>query len=331
MLVDVTTAQQLFEVLPAEQRWPTLSPAYVAADAVRNAVLQPLFLLARVDQGWLMHALHEAVINESNCCDWQSAYGYGGPLVHDLGRTALAQAWQALDGVALTRQVVAEFIRFHPVLGNQQSYPGTVRQDRQVVLIDLGVADLLMSYSGRARTAIRKALRDGLRADWEDPADACAVFPEFYRRSMREIGAGDFYQFGDDYFQAILALPGSRVLSVWQGNERLSMGLFLFGPCQVEYHLSGTSPQGRLLGATNLLLHTVACLAQAAGCRWLYLGGGSSTNADDPLLRFKSSFAGANHSFSFGYRIYDSLAYQHLRETRPVQAAASRRVLFYRE
>lgn len=331
MLIDGTTAQDLFDSLPDAMRWPTLSPDYVIADARRDPALRPTFMADRGDDdALLMHSVHEAEVEGADVNDWQSAYGYGGPLVRGLDdSTGLAAAWGRLHAHAMEHRIVAEFVRFHPALHNEQSYPGTTRQDRAVVMIDLGVPDLLASYCGRARTAVRKAERLGLQARWEGPEDARQAFPGFYRERMVEIGAHDFYQFGDPYFDALLALPGARVLSVQRDEELLSMGLFLFGPVQVEYHLSGTTAAGRSAGATNLLLHEAAGRAQAEGRHWLYLGGGTSSRDDDPLLHFKSSFAVPRMHFHVGHRIHDARAYEQLRAAHPL-LASSGRILFYR-
>jgi hypothetical protein len=137
-------------------------------------------------------------------------------------------------------------------------------------------------YSGRARTAVRKALNDGLALRWEAADDAKAVFPSFYRDGMRQIGASDFYLFSDEYFAAMLELPASRVLSVTRDGTRLAMGMFLFGPDVAEYHLSAASAEGRSSNATNLLLHGAADSARQAGLRSLYLGGGTTSAADKP-------------------------------------------------
>lgn len=329
MIVDLSEAQATFDGLPQHLRWPTMSPAYVAADAVRDASARPLFLLDREGDGILMHSVLESPVPAAAANDWQSAYGYGGPIAFGMDGPALERAWARLDEEARRRAIVAEFVRFHPALDNEAWYPGLVRDDRAVVMIDLRVPDLLASYSGRARTAVKKALREGLEARWESPAVARASFPQFYRRSMSEIGASEFYQFDDAYFEALMNMPGARTLSVVRGDERLSMAIFLFGPVQVEYHLSGTSAEGRKAGATNLLLHAAAESARESGCQWFYLGGGTTTAADDPLLKFKSSFAPANDTFRIGHRIHDAVTYQGLREAHPSRAASAR-VLFYR-
>lgn len=328
--VDQAAAQALFDALPAFMRWPTLSPAYVAVDALRAPKSTPVFLVDRQGDGMLMHAVHESPIGNLDACDWQSPYGYGGPIAHSLDSQALAKAWSRLDEEAASRNVVAEFVRFHPGAQNHHSYPGTVREDRAVTAIDLTAGDLLASYSGRARTAVRKAERLGLRAIRETMDYAIEHFPGFYRQCMREIGADDFYLFSDAYFERLLKLPGARVLSVAQGEERLSMGMFLIGPSQAEYHLSGTLKAHRPTGATNLLLHAAAQTAQAADCLTFYLGGGASARADDPLLRFKASFALPQLAFHIGYKIHDPATYASLRAAAPEAAANSKRVLFYR-
>lgn len=328
--VDLEKAQALFDALPAQMQWPTLSPAYVAADALRDPQLTPIFLVSRVGDGVLMHAVHEASIPGLDACDWQSAYGYGGPIVHDMDAEALTRAWFRLDAEAASRHIVAEFVRFHPGAENHCFYTGSVRDDRSVVVIDLASPDLFASYTGRARTAIRKAERGGLQVVCEAPQSALDRFPEFYRRCMREIGAENFYLFSDDYFHGLLNLPSARVLSVMDGEDRLSMGLFLFGPKRAEYHLSGTLQASRQSGATNLLIHAAAQAAQSKGCLTLYLGGGTSARADDPLLRFKESFAAPSLTFRIGHRIHDPAIYAGLREAEPELAASSKRILFYR-
>lgn len=329
-LVDLEGAQALFDALPAQMQWPTLSPAYVAADALRDPQLTPIFLVSREGGGFLMHAVHEARIPGLDACDWQSAYGYGGPIVHDMDAEALTRAWPRLDAEASTRHVVAEFVRFHPGTENHRFYNGFVCEDRPVVAIDLTERDLFASYRDSSRRQIRKTERTGLQTRWETQDYALTHFPGFYRRCMREIGADNFYLFADAYFERLLRLPSARVLSVCNSEECLSMALFLFGPKQAEYHLSGTLRAGRQSGATNLLMHTAAQMAQSSGCRLLYLGGGTSARPDDPLLRFKETFSPARRVFRIGHKIHDPRAYECLREAEPELAANSNRILFYR-
>jgi hypothetical protein len=328
--VDQVHAQCLFDSLPEAMQVPTLSPAYVAADARRDPTLSPCYLVWSDGSAWLMHSVHEARIPGREESDWQSPYGYGGPLDAGLDARDLARAWHALHALAHERRIVAEFVRFHPLLGNERGYPGTVQPDRSVAMLDVSSGDLLGRYSGRARTAVRKALKDGLQLRSQS-TDARAKFPAFYRAGMAQIGADAFYRFDDGYFAALLSMPAARVFSViGTDGETLAMGLFLFGPRVAEYHLSATTESGRRANATNLLLHGAACAAQECGLRLLYLGGGTNADPDNALLRFKQSHATCEATFSYGHRIHDTAAYADLQAALPEQARESRRVLFYR-
>jgi hypothetical protein len=326
-LVDAAHAQQVFDQLPASLQIPSLSPAYVCADAARDPSLSPIFMLWRDGAGVLMHSLHEARIPERDEFDWQSAYNYGGPLAHGLEESSVTEGWSGFAGIALERRVVVEFVRFHPVLENERLYRGTVNEDRAVVMLDLTAADLVQSYSGRARTAIRKALNSGLTLAWVTQSDSRSLFPDFYREGMRRMGASDFYRFSDEYFARVLALPCARVLAVMREDTPVSMGLFLLGPAIAEYHLSATSLEGRATAATNLLLHGAAQFAQQRGLIGLYLGGGTNLAMDNPLLVFKSSFAAPRLKFRTGFRVYDEDTYESLRVAGQPRAG---RVLFYR-
>src|SRR5579859_3761125 len=104
-LVSQAEAQQIYDALPAAVRVPSLSPAYVAADARRDATLHPLFFVWRQGSAVFLQSFHEAGIPGHTASDWQSPYGYGGPLGVDLEEGALVQAWQALEAVACSRCV----------------------------------------------------------------------------------------------------------------------------------------------------------------------------------------------------------------------------------
>jgi hypothetical protein len=328
-IVDATRAQEVFDELPEELRMASLSPEYVVADAARDPNLRPMFLLWRHGPATLMHAVHESAIPGEDAYDWQSPYNYGGPLATTSEPAQLRRGWDAFDEVARHRNVIAEFIRFHPVLANERAYPGDVRADRPVVQVNLAVPDLLRSYEGRARTAVRKALNNGLQLSWICKQQARAAFPCFYRNEMRRIGASDFYLFPESYFERLLELRCTRVLTVQRDAESFAMGLFLFGPRVVEYHLSATSPAGRTMGATNLLVHGAAQAAQENGMVVLYLGGGTDGCPDNPLLQFKRSFGRAELRFHIGSRVYDERVYGALQRRSP-ELARSGRVLFYR-
>lgn len=324
--VEVKEASRRFERLPASRRIATLSPAYVAADAMRDALLEPVFMLYEDARGFWLHGAHRASIPDDDGSDLQSAYGYGGP-VSDCDMPAFrADAWRACEQFCRARGIVVEFVRLHP-LAPWQAYPGSVRVDRQTVAINLNAGDWRAAYEIRCRTAVRKAVKAGLQVTECPQADVAGRFAAFYREGMQRIGAAPFYLFGDDYFRAMAGVPGLRLLACVHEGEWLAAGLFLTGGDCLEYHLSATTERGRQHSATNLLIDAAAQMAAREGLSTVYLGGGTDATPDNALLRFKAGFSPVRLTYCYGYAIHDPARYGMLRDRAGYMGG---RVLFYR-
>jgi len=329
-LLDLRSAIALFELLPIERKIVTVSPAYVAADAKRNAQLEPLHLTYQENELFWLHSVQRMAITEIDAWDVRSSYGYGGPIANTDDDAFLKRAEQAYCSYCRDYRIVAEFIRLHPMAAAWQVYGGSRSFDRQTVAIELGSDVPRETYSVRARTAVRKAEKAGLKAV-ELPVDGnVRAFAVFYREAMRVIGADDFYLFNDSYFADLMALPNARLLAVLRADGRwVSAGLFLFGGEMAEYHLSGTMAEGRALGATNLLIDYAASLAKEAGLQALFLGGGTNSAPDNPLFFFKKSFSEAVFPYDIGTRIHIDSLYEELRRIYPSKYRSDR-ILFYR-
>jgi lipid II:glycine glycyltransferase (peptidoglycan interpeptide bridge formation enzyme) len=217
------------------------------------------------------------------------------------------------------------------MLQNWDIYPGEAVFNRIAVWVDLARSDLMASYQTRVRTAVRKAVKNGLRVEWRTGPDSAEWFAEFYYSTMREIGAEPFYFFSQSYFRLLLEWKQARLAVCIKGDEPVAAAIFLAGPQVTEYHLSASSLEGKRLGGTNLLLHEAAQTAQSEGCRALYLGGGTEFQPDNPLLFFKAGFSAERAEFKIGKHVHFKEGYSSLREQFPqIYGAHPGRVLFYR-
>lgn len=328
-LVDQKAAERLFAMLPAEQRIGTLSPAYAVADARRSCDLEAVTFVYEDGSAFWMHSFHLSATPGVDAFDVQSPYGYGGPVSNSTDAAFHQAADDAYSAFCRERNVAAEFIRLHPLLAETQPYLGERYFDRQTVVIEIGENPPRMGYSTRARTAVRKAEKMQLVAAELPVGENIVAFANFYRAAMSEIGAAEFYLFEDAYFTELSRVPGMRLIAVLLDGNWVSAGLFLFEGETAEYHLSGTSLDGRNLGATNLLLDHAATLAGDAGMRRLYLGGGTNSSPENPLLFFKKSFSSILRPFCIGARIHRPDLYERLRDAHS-QKYRSDRILFYR-
>jgi hypothetical protein len=336
MQIDQSAAEALFASLPASYRLATLHPRYVAADAARTTGIEPRFWAYRENDALWYHGFHLCPLPGVPGYDIQSPYGYGGPICNTDNAGFLSRAWQAYKAWLREVDVAAEFLRFHPLLDNAVNYGGECHDDRDTVWVDLARQDLLASYAVRARTAVRKAEKQGMQFVWRRFSEAdCSRFTAFYHAGMQAIGAAPFYFFQPDYFAAFAA-TNHDTNSVWLGTcerdgEWLAAGLFLAGGDTLEYHLAATSEVGKKIGATNMLLHGAGSHAQQQGILRFYLGGGTDARPDNPLFFFKQGFSPLRARFRIGRAIHDAVRYDALKRAWPERWTANPgKILFYR-
>jgi hypothetical protein len=328
-------AARRYEQLPLPLRPATLHPHYVVADAARSGLLQPVHLCFEAQGECWMHGLHLTDVPGTALKDASSPYGYGGPVSTSEDARFLEAAWSAYTAWMREQRVAVEYVRFHPVLGNDRCYGGRTAGNRQVVTVDLRANDLTVGYAGRLRQTLKKAAVSGLSYEEFDLDGRVAQFGSYYRSAMREMGSDPFYLFADDYFEA-LARSGFARLGVCcdpsSGSAWLAAGLFLDGRGVREYHLAATNEAGRKLGASSFVLHQAALAAARLGMSQLYLGGGTDTSADNPLLFFKSAFSPQRLVYRTGSIVFDTQAYDELKERFPQEwAAHPERPIFYRK
>ena len=197
MEIDLVRAIDTFLEFQPELQAPTLHPAFLVADSKRNEDLIPVFWLyeEKENQFRFYHAFHLSQISDTDYYDIRSAYGYGGPLANTNDAAFLSRAWKFYTQWCAEKKVVAEFVRFHPLLENWKYYQGAVWPERQTVWIDLLNQDRMNLYDKRVRTSIRKAINQGLKITWLSGSDALSIFPNFYRTAMQDIITNDFYFF----------------------------------------------------------------------------------------------------------------------------------------
>ncbi|NMA73214.1 MAG: aminoacyltransferase [Bacteroidales bacterium] len=331
MNVSTDEAIKAYNSLPAPIRFPSLDPLYVLADAKRDEQITPIFFLYSEGSDLYYHGFHLQKVPGTELTDVQSPYGYGGPVSTSLSPAFLRKAWDSYLAWCQRENVLAEFIRFHPVLGNERFYYGKSVNDRDTVVMYLDRHDLFESYSVRARTAVRKAVKNGVKVEWVPCDEFLNYFPNLYRETMKQLQADDFYLFTDAYFRDLVSIPGCRLAIARYESEVIGGAIFLVSEYAMEYHLSAANLQGKKLNATNLILHEAAFLGREMECKVLHLGGGTDNNSDNPLLFFKSGFSKETSLFKIGFHVLQPQIYEKMKQDwLAEQETVNPRILFYR-
>lgn len=230
--------------------------------------------------------------------DFETVYGYGGPIFNSDDPAFLAEAIAALKQKLKADNYIAGFIRCHPLEQNYELIKGETALNRETFGISLDFKDeseLYASIKSKQRNTIRKASKS-LRIEESTTENDLAIFGNHYRSSMQEKLVDDFYLFDDDYFKSFVNLD-SRILWAYEDNKPISAALFIEGIDWAHYHLAWTDQDHKGKGAASLILFEAAKRFATEAKQILHLGGGSTKDINDSLLRFKKSFAGLNFEF----------------------------------
>lgn len=253
-------------------------------------------------------------IEEKTYYDLSTPYGYGGWIMEgdEHGRALVAY-----ENWINNNNIVCEFVRFHPMLQNQQFCLGfyDVIQLGEVVHIDLFSPDTIWSnFAGSNRRKIKKALSYGVKIYNGRFPIIFSQFRELYNSTMDKNEADDYYYFDESFYKSILDdLPyNSQMFWAQKDDKVIAASIILLENGYMNYHLSGSYSEFNFVAPTNLLLYEVALWGNANRYKTLYLGGGVGSG-EDSLFKFKRSFyKGDLNRFFIGKKIYNQDMYDEL-------------------
>lgn len=323
-------AEKVFRILPSQLQLASLHPQMVNVDAQRDSLLAPVNWCFRFGDQILLHCFHLGSNPDLGIADVQSAYGYGGPLSNSDDCDFLQMADHAFEQWAHEHAVVAEFLRFHPLVPHKNWYSGEIAENRETVLIDLR-SELLGQYQNRRRTDVRRFVESGIKVERVSPQAMKREFPDIYFENMKQVGATRDYYFPESFFTALFQFGMCENWLAFAGSRAVAGAVILASPiAQVaEYFLGAQAKDAEQAKATIGLLHVAATYYKSLDFKSLYLGGGRSIAENDSLLFFKKGFSANTAQFQTGSKVYASQHYLQLKNAFPEKAATGH-VLFYK-
>lgn len=254
--------------------------------------------------------------------DAVSAYGYGGPVVHETtDLKALIEDFKVFaEAYCEANHIVSSFIRFHPVFNNQEPlkeiYDISYIRDTVGTVLNTGRDTFQSQFSSTARNKVRKRLKDShfschVSRGFQD----IETFIDIYRCTMNRQGAEHFYYFKDDYFYRMRDLFKNDVMtvSVKYDDEVIAMGLYLLSGDIIHDHLNGTRREYLKYSPAYLLKYAALNWGEENGYRLIHYGGGVSNSPDDPVLKFKKRFSGeTTFKYCTGKKIWNHSVYKKL-------------------
>lgn len=258
--------------------------------------------------------LFKGKIEEGRYFDFATPYGYGGWLIEGEKTERLFDAYSAW----LSRNgIISEFVRFHPMVGNQEDCRKfyDVIQLGEVIHMDLSSPeDIWNNIISKNRNMIRKAIKNNVKIYNGRFPEIYEKFRTIYNSTMDKDNAEEYYYFSEQFYVSVLNdLPqNAQVFWAEKDNMLIASSVMIGANGHLNYHLSGSIREYSNLAPTNLLLYETALWGCANGYKSLYLGGGVGSG-EDSLFKFKRSFyKGDLHHFYIGKKIYNKERYEEL-------------------
>lgn len=251
--------------------------------------------------------------------DFETAYGYGGPICNCDDKEFLLQALAAFKQHCNENGYVAGFVRFHPLMNNHVGFEsiGRVLAERKTVAIDLNQSmDEVWKNEihSKNRNMIRKAEKSGCRFIVDEDYKHLPDFIRLYDQTMDKLSASSFYYFNDSYYEKLKNGIANSFIGCVENAEGkiISAAIFMYSGGLGHYHLSGSDKSQLALSPNNLMLWGAACELQKRGVKLFHLGGGTNSDEDNPLFLFKRRFSKVTRQFYLGKLIFNQDVYDEL-------------------
>lgn len=268
------------------------------------------------------HESYTDIIDKNSKFDTSTPYGYGGFLIEgEINEDSLKILDNEYSMYCKSRDIVSEFVRFHPVLENAEITRDIyeVIELGKTITMDLQSSEQIWEdLTSKNRNVIRKAMKSGVKIYWGRGPELIREFIPLYNKTMAKDEATNYYYFDNDFYYSVLEdLKYNNLLFYAVYEEKIiSMSMIIFANNQMHYHLSASDRTYQSLAATNLLLYEAACWGYENGYKSFHLGGGLGSQEDN-LYKFKKAFNKNSETyFSIGKKVFHDEHYQELKNIR---------------
>lgn len=250
--------------------------------------------------------------------DIQGAYGYNGLVASTDNADFIVEFWKEFDAWCQENDIIAEFMRFHPLLNNQRLASPKMKTffSRHTVSLDLSLSldeIWMQQFSSKNRNMIRKAEKEGVTIVESDDYE---TFRKLYDGTMTNLNAEDYYFFPQSYYEEFKqSFKNESILCLAMFEGKVIAGsMFMFGKGYAHYHLSARDREYSKYAANNLILWYGIQKAKEQGCKWFHFGGGTTGDENDSLLLFKQNFSKTKTEFWIGKRVHNPEVYESIVE-----------------
>lgn len=192
-------------------------------------------------------------------------------------------------------------VGFNVIYSNSQVYVDLEQSDEQIK----------SGYKSNVRRNIRRALQEELQFEIaEKSKDNIVLFQSMYQKAMEILEAKNFLFFNDEYFEAIIKCPCSRLAFVRSKEHKvIAASIMLEYGNFVYYHLGCFDRNYSLQRPMNYLMHSMIMWSKREGYKIFHLGGGGKS-----LMQFKEGYSNARIDYYIANIVCNESDYKKISE-----------------
>jgi len=313
-----STWDQYFSRFPPEKHDVYFSEAYLKLFS--DQYVEECFVFMEDEKIWLFPYLKREIVFEGLIYwDFESQYGYGGPVCNSDNSDFLNLAEISFNDFMRSKNFIAGLIKLHPLINNHSLLKthATLYFDRLTVGLDLS-DDFRAIWEGQIHSKHRNIIRKGEKSGFDFFVDTEFLFLndfiDIYIETMKRKTAKQFYYFADSYFYSLKENLKSNLLlmHVFYKGKIICSSLFLLSTCYAHYHLSGTRSEYVSMSPSSFLIFKSIEYLKGLKKKILHLGGGTDSSPNNTLFKFKSRFSLLRYDFYVGEMIFNHEVYNNI-------------------
>lgn len=272
--------------------------------------------------------------------DIQGAYGYNGVVSSSDDKVFIGDFWTEFDAWCQENDVIAEFMRFHPLMKNhllgEEHF--SLIHDRNTVFLDLTQSEeaIFAGFDKGTRQHIRKATKTIEIRPAERSEECVQIFNHIYRENMEHVNSIPYLFFNLQHFRNMFQQDNIEFFIAWQGDIPIACYSGLVSKEYYGNYLRASLTDYNRTGVNTLMYWSMIKSAKAHGCHYVHFGGGTSGDPANSLLQYKMNFSKTLSEFWIGKKVHNETVYSEVvsqwKEKYPDSYAAHRQMLLgYRE
>lgn len=245
--------------------------------------------------------------------DIQGAYGYNGLVASTDDVGFIAEFWKEFDAFCQDNVIIAEFMRFHPLMKNYKLGEGHFKliHDRNTVYLDLTQAeeDIFQGFEKSTRKHILKAEKTIEIRPAHYSEENVEIFNRIYRENMEHVHSIPYLFFSLEHFRNMFQMDDIEFFIAYQDDMPIAC---FSGLVSTEYYgnyLRASLTEYNKTGVNTLMYWSMIKSAKSHGCHYVHFGGGTNGDPENSLLKYKMNFSQTLSEFWIGKKIHNQKIY----------------------